>query len=165
MTDADQAQKHRVTTRLLLSALKRVYHKDGGFGVSGTSDHVTQKLAMAGRIDNNELAPAQMERNTGGIDSYALIALDLKRVEKEAPFDSKAALAAALNNLSELSVLQAVRVVKQTANKRRLAVIDMANNNDRRGSCAQRGWEVVVFHDFAHGSEITRNTQTLERVF
>lgn len=102
MANADQAQQHGMTTRLLLRTFQRIDHQHGGLGIGRTRDHVAQKLAMARRIDDHEFTPVQMERNTRGIDSHTLIALDLQGVEQEAPFDSESALAAALDDLASL---------------------------------------------------------------
>ena len=76
-----------------------------------------------------------MEPDLRGVDGDALVALGLERVHQERPFERHAALLAHGLDRLELAVGQRAGVVEQAADQRRLAVVDMADDDDREG-----GW-------------------------
>lgn len=63
MSDADQMQQHGMATSLLLRAFRCVDNEDGGFSIRRAGDHIAQKLPVAGRVHNDEIAPLKLERN------------------------------------------------------------------------------------------------------
>src|SRR3546814_655204 len=85
---------------------------------------------MTGRIDDDVIALLGLEPDLRRVDGDALVALRLERVHQEGPFERHAApLAHRLDGL-ELAFRKRPGVVKQAADQRGLAVIDVADDDD-----------------------------------
>ena len=130
LTDAEEVQQIAVPARLVAHAFGRVDDQDRGVGLRRAGDHVAQELGVAGRIDQHDVARRGAEMDLAGVDGDALIALGLQRIEQERPFERHAAPRADRLQLFELAVRQAAGFVQQPADQRRLAVIDMADDDD-----------------------------------
>ena len=173
LPDAEQMQQIAVPARLLAHALGGVDDQQRGIGLRGAGDHVAQEFGVAGRVDQHEVARRRAEADLAGVDGDALVALGLQRVEQERPLERHAAPRADGLELLELAVGQAAGLVQQPADQGRLAVIDMADDDDahqrarglrsasdlgRRG----RSWRNV--HDATARSQIAGDAQALEGV-
>ena len=130
LPDAEQMQQVAVPPRLVAHAFGRVDHQDGGVGLRRAGDHVAQEFGVARRIDQHEIPRARAELDLAGVDGDVLVALGLQRIEHERPFERHAAPRAHGLQLFELAVRQAVGFVEQPADQRRLAVVDMADDDD-----------------------------------
>ena len=131
--DAEQMQQEAMPPALLAHAFGGVDHQQRGVGLGGARHHVLQEFDVARRIDQQHVAVRRVEPDLAGVDGDALVALGLQRIEQERPFERHAApLAHALDGL-ELAVGQRARVVHQPADQGRLAVIDMADDDDAHG--------------------------------
>ena len=127
---AEQVQQIAVPPRLLAHALGGIDDQHRGVGLGGAGDHVAQELGVAGRVDQHEIARGRAEADLAGVDGDALVALGLQRVEQERPFERHAAPRADRLELLELAVGQAAGLGQQPADQRRLAVVDMADDDD-----------------------------------
>ena len=95
---------------------------------------------MARRVDDDVVALRRAEPDLRGVDGDALVALGLERVHQERPFERHAApLAHRLDRL-ELALGQRAGVVEQPADQGRLAVVDVADDDDlqRQGGLDRR---------------------------
>ena len=136
----EQVQEIAVPAGLIAHAFARIDDQHGRVGLRGAGDHVAQKLGVARRIDEDDVARGGAEADLAGIDGDALIALGLQRVEQERPFERHAAPRADRLERVELAVGQVAGLVQQAADQGRLAVIDVADDDDAnesaRGSAA-----------------------------
>ena len=130
LADAEQVQQEGVGARLLLDALAGVDQHDRRVGAGGTGDHVLDELAMARRVDDGVVALRRLEPDLRGVDGDALVALRLERVHQEGPFERHAAPLAHRLDLLQLAVGQRAGVVEQAADQGRLAMVDMADDDD-----------------------------------
>ena len=130
LLDAQQMEQIAVPAGLLLHALLGVDQQQRGLAAGRAGDHVLEKLLVARRIDDDVVALGGAEPDLRGVDGDALIALGLQRVHQEGPFERHAApLGHRLDRL-ELAFGQRARVVEQPADQGRLAVIDVADDDD-----------------------------------
>ena len=86
--------------------------------------------AWPGASIRTHVARSGAEADLRGVDGDALVALGLQRVQQERPFERHAAPRADGLQHFELAVGQAAGLVQQPADQRRLAVIDMADDDD-----------------------------------
>ncbi len=115
---------------LVAHAFQRVDDQHRAVGLRGAGDHVAQEFGVAGRVDQHHVARAGAESDLGGVDGDALVALGLQRVQKERPFERHAAPGADGFEHFELALGQAPRLVQEASDQGRLAVIDMADDDD-----------------------------------
>ena len=127
---AEQMQQIAVTAGLVAHAFERVDDQHRAVGLRGAGDHVAQEFGVAGRVDQHDVARIGAEADLRGVDGDALVALGLQRVEQERPFERHAAPRADGLQHLELAVRQAAGFVQQAADQRRLAVVDMADDDD-----------------------------------
>ena len=127
---AEQVQQIAVPPGLVAHAFERVDDQHRAVGLRGAGDHVAQEFGMAGRVDQHDVARIGAEADLRGVDGDALVALGLERVEQERPFERHAAPRADGFQHLELAVGQAAGLVQQAADQRRLAVVDMADDDD-----------------------------------
>ncbi len=85
---------------------------------------------MTGRVDDGKAPLAQAEPHARRVDRDGLIAFVLQRVERERPLGREATPPAARDDLRDACGRQRAGVVQQAADQRRLAVIDVAENDD-----------------------------------
>ena len=88
---------------------------------------------MPGRVDDDVGALFGLEEDLRGVDGDALVALGLDGVHQEGPFERHAAPFGHRLDRLELAVGQRARVVDQPADQGRLAVVDMADDDDLHG--------------------------------
>ena len=115
---------------LVADAFQRVDDQDRAVGLRGAGDHVAQEFGVAGRVDQHHVARRGAEADLGGVDGDALVALGLQCIEQERPFERHAAPGADRLQHFELALGQAAGFVQQAADQGRLAVIDMADDDD-----------------------------------
>ncbi len=109
-----------------------VDHQQCRFRACRPGNHVLDEFAMAGRVDDDVVAQLAAKPDLRGIYGDALVALRLKGIHQKGPLKGHApALAHRLDGL-QLAVRQRARVVEQAAHQRRLAVIDMADDDDAK---------------------------------
>ena len=130
LLDAEQMQQIAVPPGLVAHAFQRVDDQHRAVGLRGAGDHVAQEFGVAGRVDQHDVARAGAEADLRGVDGDALVALGLQRVEQERPFERHAAPRADGLEHLELALGQAAGLVQQAADQGRLAVIDMADDDD-----------------------------------
>ncbi|MHC2751218.1 hypothetical protein ACVIWV_006672 [Bradyrhizobium diazoefficiens] len=150
---AEQMQEIAVPPGLVAHALERVDDQHRAVGLRGAGDHVAQEFGMAGRVDQHDVARIGAEADLRGVDGDALVALGLERVEQERPFERHAAPRADGLQHLQLAVGQAAGLVQEAADQRRLAVVDMADNDDAdlRARGAVRGRGRSGGDDHVHG--------------
>ena len=174
LLDAEQMQQIAVAPGLVAHAFQRVDDQHRGVGLRGAGDHVAQEFGVAGRVDQHDVARAGAEADLRGVDGDALVALGLQRIQQERPFERHAAPRADRLQHFQLAVGQAAGLVQQAADQRRLAVIDMADDDDAdlraRGAVRRRrvsrwgrscSWE----RSTRYPSEVAGDAQPLEGVF
>ena len=116
--------------RLLAHALRGVDQEQRGLAAGRAGDHVLEEFLVSGRVDDDVVACLGAELDLRGVDGHALIALGLERVHQERPLERHAApLAHRLDRL-ELALGQGAGVVEQPADQGRLAVVDVADDDD-----------------------------------
>ena len=160
LPDAEQMQQIAVPPGLVAHAFQRVDDQHRAVGLRGAGDHVAQKFGVAGRVDQHDVARAGAETDLRGVDGDALVALGLQRVEQERPFKRHAAPRADRFQHFQLALGQAAGLVQQASDQRRLAVVDMTDDDDvdlrpRRavGRCRQGGGDDHV-HGSAHSKKV-----------
>src|SRR5471032_1456326 len=85
---------------------------------------------MARRVDDDVVTKLAAEPDLRCVDGDALVAFRLKGIHEEGPFEWHAAAFAHGLDGVELAVGQRAGVVEQAPHQCRLAVIDMADNDD-----------------------------------
>ena len=130
LADAQEVEEIAVAARLLLHALGGVDEQEGRLRGGGPRHHVLEELLVARRIDDDVRALLGLEADLGRVDRDPLVALGLDRVHEEGPLERHAApLGHGLDRL-ELALGQGAALVDQPADEGRLAVIDMADDDD-----------------------------------
>jgi hypothetical protein len=130
MLDAEQMQQIAVTPGLVAHAFQRVDDQQRGIGLRGAGDHVAQELGVTGGVDHHHVARVGAETDLRGVDGDTLVALGLQGIEQERPFERHAAAGACRLQRLELAVGEAAGLEQQASHQRRLAVIDMADDDD-----------------------------------
>ena len=130
LLDAEQMQEIAVAAGLVAYAFERVDDQHRAIGLRGAGDHVAQELGVAGRVDQHDVARSGAEADLRGVDGDALVALGLQCIEQERPFERHAAPCAHGFQHFELALGQAAGLVQKAADQGRLAVIDMADDDD-----------------------------------
>ncbi len=123
---ADDVEDGGVAARLALHAVTCVDQHDGDVGVRGAGRHVARVLLVAGAVDDDEAARRGVEIAPGDVDGDALLALGDEAVEQQAEIGMRAAgrrIRRAIDRLA-LVVVEVGGVPQQTADQRRLAVVD-----------------------------------------
>ena len=106
---------------------------------------------MAGRIDDDELAPCRGEEAIGNVDGDFLLALGGQAVQQQGKVEFvalRAEPARVAGERVELILEQLLRFIEQTADQRRLAVVDRAAGDEPQQPLArlplqQRGQIIV----------------------
>jgi hypothetical protein len=113
------------------------------------------------RVDDHVVAQRRLEPDLRGVDGDRLVALRLEGVQHEGPLDRHAAARRDRLQLLHLARRQRAGVVQQPADQRRLAVVDVADDDDavqrartglllRQGLClhllARQGGDPVFLH-------------------
>ena len=154
LTHAQQVQEIAVPARLVAHAFGRVDDQQGGIGLRGAGDHVAQELGVSGRVDQHDVARGRAQPDLAGIDGDALVALGLQGVEQKRPFERHAAARTHGLERVELALGKAVRFVQQATDQGRLAVIDMADDDDahQRARGNRRDRVELTGNPHVHGS-------------
>ena len=94
---------------------------------------MSRVLHVAGGVGDDELAPRRGEVTVGHVDGDALLALGAQTVGQEGQVDLvvAASLAGALDGL-QLVLEDALGVVEQAADERRLAIVDRAGRGEAK---------------------------------
>ncbi len=130
LLDAEQRDHVAVAAGVLLHALGRIDHQQGGLRAGGAGDHVLQELDVAGSVEDQVVPQVALEEHPGGIDGDALGLLVLEGVEQERVLERLGVELALGPDLLELSLGERVGVGQQPADDRALAVVDMADDHD-----------------------------------
>ena len=99
---------------------------------------------MAGSVDDDVVAPRRVEEGLRGIDRDALVPLGLQGIEQEGEFESHAAALAAGPDLLRLAVGQRAGVMQDATHQGRLAVVDVADEDDAHRQAAGHGRETFL---------------------
>jgi hypothetical protein len=147
-------QEIAVPPCLVAHAFQRVDDQHRAVGLRGAGDHVAQEFGVAGRVDQHHVARHGAEPDLGGVDGDALVALGLQRIQEKRPFERHAAPGADGFQHFELALGQAAGLVQQAADQGRLAVIDMADDDDAdlRARGAVRSGQCRGGDDHVHGN-------------
>ena len=163
-------QQIAVAAGLVAHAFQRVDDQHRAVGLRGAGDHVAQEFRVAGRVDQHDVARSGAEADLRGVDGDALVALGLQRVEQEGPFERHAAPRADGFQHLELALGQAAGLMQEAADQRRLAVVDMADDDDahlRPCRAVGRGGNRMGDEHVHRAAllEIARDAEPLESVF
>ena len=135
-----------MTTGLARDALARIDEQDGDVRGRGARRHVAGVLFMAGRVGDDEGAPVGREKAIGDVDGNALLALAGKAIDEEGEIDAAALrpmLARVALQRCELIVEQALGLIQQAADQRRLTVVDGAAGDEPQQALALMRCEIV----------------------
>ena len=130
LANAQKMQQIAVPAGLIAHAFGGVDDQHRRIGLRSAGDHVAQEFRVARRIDQHDFARVGAEADLRGVDRDALVALGLQRVEQERPLERHAAPRADRLQHLELAVRQAAGLMQEPSDQRRLAVIDMADDDD-----------------------------------
>ena len=125
-----QMQQIGVPARLFAHAFVSIDHQHGGVAAGCPADHVLQELAVSRSVDDDVVAGRGLEPDLGRVDRHSLVAFGLESVQDEGPLQRHAPLLADEAQFLELAFRQAAGVMQQTSDQRRLAVVDMADDDD-----------------------------------
>ena len=140
LADAEQVQQIAVPPGLVANAFGGIDDQDRGVGLRRAGDHVAQEFGVAGRVDQHDVARRRAEADLAGVDGDALVALGLQRIEQERPFEGDAAPRADRLEVLELAVREAAGLVQQASDQRRLAMIDMPDDDDANEAARVTGF-------------------------
>jgi len=147
--DAQQGEKVGVAARLLAEALGGVHDQYGGLRLGGAGDHVAGEFAVAGRVNDDDLAAGRAEERLGGVDRHGVGALLGEVVHGVGELHVAPLHAArAPQGLHRLGG-QAARVVEQATDEGGLAVVHVADDDEAQGGLV------------AHGASPLRTASTL----
>ena len=129
VADFEEVGHERMAFGLFDNPFARVDQDDGEVGGGSTRDHVARVLDVARGVGNDEFAAGRGEVAVGHVDGDALFALGAEPVGEQREVDHRiAAAAGTFLHRAQLVLENALRVVKQAADKRRLAVIDRTSS-------------------------------------
>jgi hypothetical protein len=129
--DAEQRGDESVPTRLLEHTLARVQEDQREVGRRRARDHVARVLLVAGSVGDDELAARRVEVAVGDVDRDALLALGAQAVRQQSEVHvAVAAPPRGFLDVLELVLEDRLRVVQETADERRLAVVDRAGGRE-----------------------------------
>mmetsp|Transcript_17299 Transcript_17299/g.56315 ORF Transcript_17299/g.56315 Transcript_17299/m.56315 type:complete len:515 (-) Transcript_17299:50-1594(-) len=138
LLDAEREREERVLARLavlgdagLEAAHGRVDHEDRDVRLGRARDHVLDEVAVAGRVDDREVELGRLELPEGDVDRDAALALGLEVVEHPRVLEGRLAeLGRFLLELLDGTLVDAAALVDQVAGGRRLAGIDVADDDE-----------------------------------
>ena len=139
---ADDVENGGVAARLALHAVACVDEHDGDVGVRGARRHVARVLLVAGAIDDDEAARCGVEVAPGDVDGDALLALGDEAIEQQAKIWMRAAgrrVGRAIDRLA-LVVIEIGGVPQETADQRRLAIVDRPARQQVQDTVEAPGW-------------------------
>jgi hypothetical protein len=143
LADAQEIEQVAVAARLFLHALVGVDQQQGRLGVGRAGDHVLEKLLVAGSVNNNVLAFFCAKPDLRGVNGDVLVALGLEGVHEVGPFEGHAAALGHGLQLFQFAFGQRAGVVKEPADKRGFAMVNVADDDDFElfhGQCVVHGW-------------------------
>ena len=140
---AQQRDDGEVTAGLLHDALAGVDENDDRVGRRRAGDHVARVLHVSGAVGEDERPSARREVAVGDVDRDALLALGAQAVGQQGEVElavREAAVGRRAGDLLELVGEDRLRVVQQSADERRLAVVDRSRcrEAEQRGLLARR---------------------------
>ena len=127
MANAEQRADQRVTSGLHQDALAGVDQDDRELRGRGAGRHVAGILLVARRVGDHEGAPRRGEKPIGDVDGDALLAFGLQPIDEQGKVRlalGRAVPRAVGRKRLELIVMDRGTVVQQSADQRRLAVVD-----------------------------------------
>ena len=131
--DAEHRHDEQMPARLRGQALARIKQDDGNIRRGSAGRHVAGILLVARRIGDDERAAPGRKVPVGDVDGDALLALGGKSVDQQGEIDLVAAAAVAgriLDQICQFVVAQALRIVEQPAEQRRLSVVDRTGDDE-----------------------------------
>ena len=147
---AQQGEDVAVAPRLRQHALAGIDQHHRQIGGRGAGRHVAGVLLVAGRVGDDEAAPAGGEETVGDVDGDALLALGLETVHKQRQVGGGAlgaVLAAGGRHRRQLVGGDETGVVEQAPDQRRFAAVDAAADDQ-----TQRVLPVFGFQPGARGA-------------
>ena len=129
---AKQLEKESMPTGLVSHPFDSIDDEYRGIGARGPGNHVLEEFPMARRVDDHSVPTGGPEPNARRVDGDRLIAFSLKAIQHKRPFERHPAPLAHLPQFLDLALRQASGVVKKAADHRRLAMIDMADDDDAK---------------------------------
>jgi hypothetical protein len=130
LAHAHQVEQVAMPARLLAHPFDRIDHQQRRVGLGRARHHVLDEFPVARRVDDRVVARGRLEPDLAGVDGDALVALGLEGVHQERPFERHPAPVAHRLDGLELAVGQAAGLVEQAPHQRRLAMVDMADDDD-----------------------------------
>ena len=109
LAQAEETEQLSVPAALLAHTFIRRDHHDRGIGAGRPGDHVLQEFLMAGRIDDDVVAPGAPKLNLRRIDRDVLLLLLGERIEDKGVFERLALRRARLPQALDFPVRQANR--------------------------------------------------------
>jgi len=105
--------------------------EDGAVSLGGTSDHVLDEITMAGGVDDGDIVPGGLELPEGNVDGDTALTLGLELVEHPCVLEGALAqLGGFLLELLDRTLVDATALVDQVSGGRRLAGVDVADDDD-----------------------------------
>jgi len=121
----------QVTTRLIGRTALGVDQHDGDVSGRGAGDHVARVLHVPRRIGEDEAPSRRREVTPGDVDRDALLALGAQAVGHQGQLGAReAAPSTGLLDVIELVDQECLTVEEQSADERRLPVIDGTGGGD-----------------------------------
>src|SRR2546422_7203468 len=125
---AERARKEDVLLRLRLDAFRGPDHEDGRIRLGRARDHVLDEVPVARRVDDCEVVLVRVKALVRDVDRQAALALFLDLVHDEGELEGGLAhLLGELLEILELMRVEVPRVVEDPADRRRLPVVDVAD--------------------------------------
>ena len=127
---AQEGEQEGVAAGLVHDAFLGIDEQEGGGGAGGAGHHVLEELLVARGVDDRVGTLLRAEEDARGVDGDVLFLLFDQGVEEEGVFELHAFDRAVLADLLHLAVGQGVGVMEEAADEGRLAVVDMADDDD-----------------------------------
>ena len=136
----EQTEQLSVPAALLAHAFIRRDHHHRRIGAGRPGDHVLQEFLMTRRVDDDVVTPGAPKLNLRRIDRDVLLLLLRERIEHKGVFERLALRRARLAEALSILPSGSESVSSQNpADQRRLAVIDMTDENDLQTWNAETG--------------------------
>jgi len=105
--------------------------ENGAVGLGGTSDHVLDKVTMAGGVNDGDIVLGGLELPEGDVDGDTALALGLELVKDPGILEGPLAqLSGFLLELLNSTLVDATALVDEMASGGRLAGVDVADNDN-----------------------------------
>src|SRR3989441_3608266 len=128
LLDAERAREEDVLFRLRLDAFRGPDHEDGRIRLGRARDHVLDEVPVARRVDDREVVLVRVKALVRDVDRQAALPLLLHLVHDEGELEGGLAhLLGELLQILEFVRVDVPRVIQDPADRRRLPVVDVAD--------------------------------------